>query len=157
VFGRRLFGDWHLSGIWTAQSGQPYTINTSIDVNGDGNATDRLNCSVDCLTFHPSGDRAQQVNVSNPANLLAPLGQDGAVGRNTFTGDRLYSMDLALVKSVHLHGEQKLLSLRAEAFNVLNHADLGLPTRILESPAFGRSVSMVNKPRTLQVTCKLFF
>jgi hypothetical protein len=157
ALGHRLFGDWHLSGIWVAQSGQPYTINTSIDVNGDGNITDRLNCSTDCLTFHPSGDRARQVVVSNAANLLAPLGQDGAVGRNTFTGDRLYSMDLALIKSVRLHGEQKLLNLRFETFNALNHGDLGLPTRILESPGFGRSVSMVNKPRTLQVACKLLF
>jgi hypothetical protein len=156
VLGRRLSSNWHLSGIWVAQSGQPYTINTSIDVNGDGNATDRLNCT-SCLSFHPGADRAQQAVISNPANLLAPLGQDGAVGRNTFTGDRLYSMDVALIKSVHLHSEQKLLNLRLEMFNVLNHADLGLPIRILESPGFGRSVSMVNKPRTLQVACKLVF
>ena len=34
--------DWTLSGILTFQSAQPFTVNTSIDVNEDGNATDRL-------------------------------------------------------------------------------------------------------------------
>jgi hypothetical protein len=151
-----FLGNWHLSGIWVAQSGQPYTINTSMDVNGDGNATDRLN-STGGLVFHPTGSRSDQVMVVNSANLLAAPGENGAVGRNVFTGDPLYSLDLALMKSVHLKAENRSLDLRFETFNTLNRAAFGVPDRILESPAFGNSVTTVNQPRTLQFAAKLHF
>lgn len=35
---RRLIGGWELSGILTAQSGQPYTAGVSADINRDGNS-----------------------------------------------------------------------------------------------------------------------
>jgi hypothetical protein len=153
---RTLFDDWHLSGIWVAQSGQPYTINTSVDVNGDGNPTDRLN-STNGLVFHPSTDRSVQVINTGRANLLAPIGQDGAVGRNVFTGDRLYSLDLALSKAVPFIDEHKRVELRVETFNLLNRPAFGVPDRILESPGFGRSIRTVNQPRTLQFAARLRF
>src|ERR1017187_3557049 len=38
----KWLGSWKLVGVFTSQSGQPYTVNTSIDVNRDGNLTDRI-------------------------------------------------------------------------------------------------------------------
>ena len=38
-----MFAGWQLTGIYTLQSGQPYTINSVVDSNGDGNLTDRPN------------------------------------------------------------------------------------------------------------------
>ena len=38
-----LFGNWQFSALTTYQTGQPYTVNTSYDVNLDGNLTDRIN------------------------------------------------------------------------------------------------------------------
>lgn len=35
---RRLIGGWELSGIFTAQSGQPYSAGVSSDINRDGNS-----------------------------------------------------------------------------------------------------------------------
>jgi hypothetical protein len=76
----------------------------------------------------------------------------GAIGRNIFTGDRLYAFDLAMLKSVHLHNEGRSIDFGSRDFNILNRADFGAPVRILESPGFGRSVSTVNSPRMLQVS-----
>jgi hypothetical protein len=55
-------GGWNLSGIVTAQTGQPYTVNTVYDVNSDGNATDRLDTTKG-LEFEPfsSNPRIQMV------------------------------------------------------------------------------------------------
>ncbi len=40
--GKRAWSSgWRVSGIFTAQTGQPYTVNTAYDVNHDGNLTDR--------------------------------------------------------------------------------------------------------------------
>jgi hypothetical protein len=153
----RLLDTWRVSGTWVAQSGQPYTINTIQDINGDGNATDRLN-SVTGLRFGAiGGDRSRQIAIVDPAGLLAPLGRDGAIGRNLNTGDRLSSLDFALSEIIPLQGDDRKLDLRVECYNVANRAAFGVPVRILESPGFGRSVSTVNQPRTIQFALKLHF
>ena len=33
----KLYGGWQLAGILTMQSGQPFTVNSAIDINRDGN------------------------------------------------------------------------------------------------------------------------
>jgi hypothetical protein len=41
--GKYLLGGWQLSGIFTAQTGQPYSALVNFDLNGDGNSrTDRV-------------------------------------------------------------------------------------------------------------------
>ena len=43
-FLRQIFGGWQISGITTMQSGQPFTIVTGVDTNGNGSAVgDRPN------------------------------------------------------------------------------------------------------------------
>jgi len=145
--------DWLLSGILTFQSGQPYTINTSIDVNEDGNATDRLN-NTSCLVSQ-SASRAQWQTV-DPSACLASPGQSGLVGRNTFQGWGLYSVDLALGR-IFPWRERNSIQFRTEVFNLLNHPNFGIPDRILESPAFGQAVSSVTPPRIIQFSLKLSF
>jgi len=38
---KRIFGGWQISGIVTRQSGQPFTIVTGVDSNGNGGGGDR--------------------------------------------------------------------------------------------------------------------
>ncbi len=38
---RRTFGGWEISGIVTRQSGQPFSILTGVDSNGNGAGGDR--------------------------------------------------------------------------------------------------------------------
>jgi len=145
--------DWLLSGIISFQSAQPYTINTSIDVNEDGNATDRLN-SLSCL-IHGSSSRVKwQVSGSN--DCLAMPGQDGQVGRNSFRGWGLSDVDLALGRSISVKGRHSI-QIRAEVYNFFNHPNFGIPDRILESPAFGNAMNSVLPPRTIQFAVKYLF
>ena len=63
----------------------------------------------------------------------------GNSGRNAFTGAGLYNIDLSLARTFalpHLR-EGTRLTVRADAFNFLNHANLNNPDSLLGSPTFG--------------------
>jgi len=149
---------WQVASIVTAQTGQPFTVNSAFDINRDGNLTDRLN-RTDGLVIRESEDGRTQLSLvpgTNPSDLLAPDGQDGAVGRNTFRAAGVFTIDLSLSKSLTVTEHQKL-SLRMEAFNLLNRTHFGIPVRILEAPAFGKSAYTTVPARTIQFVLKYQF
>jgi hypothetical protein len=149
---------WQLAGIVTAQSGQPFTVNTTFDVNQDGNLTDRLD-NTNGLLIQPSPDRRIRLMLApgtNPMNLLARDNQDGVVGRNSFRSPGLFTIDGSLTRLINLSEKEKVL-LRLEVFNLLNHANFGTPIRFLEFPSFGSSVNTVAPARTIQFAIKYSF
>jgi hypothetical protein len=150
----RYVGGWQIASIFVAQSGQPFTVNTAVDANLDGNLTDRpMNVG---LRPVQSTDRQTRLTLDvDPQLMLASPGQDGSLGRNTFTGDPLRSWDLAITKVVA--AEPAKITARVEVFNVTNRVHFGIPVRILEFPSFGRSVSAASSPRTLQISLKVSF
>jgi hypothetical protein len=84
----------HLGGVGSFSSGLPYNIVTGATNSGDtGATTDR------------------------------PVINGAVVGRNTGRGNGLYSVDPYFSRSIPLRTERVNLDLRAEAFNVLNHAN----------------------------------
>jgi hypothetical protein len=150
----RLLGGWQWAGISTFQTGQPFTVNTSFDVNLDGNLTDRLN-SLNGLSIVDDGLQKLALN-GNALDLLAPLGTDGNVGRNLFRANGVANTDLALIKNFRA-GEGQRITFRFEAFNVFNRTHFGTPVRILEAPSFGRSVNSSLGARQLQFALKYLF
>jgi hypothetical protein len=157
-----FFGSMQLAGIITAQTGQPYTVNSAIDVNHDGNLTDRLNTTAGLIR---SGNQQVQLQLepgTDRASLLAPDGFNGVIGRNTFRAPGTFTCDLAVTKPILIFrnprfGENQKLLLRAEIFNVFNRANFGIPIRILEAPGFGSSVNTNSAPRTIQLALKFLF
>jgi len=152
---RWLVRDMQFSSMGRYTSGQPFTVNSSIDVNLDGNLTDRLNTMNGLVV---TGDRRQplRLTTNNTLSLLAPFGQDGAIGRNTFRAGSILEWDAALTRAFKINKSQRVL-LRLELFNLLNRDNFGVPVRILEAPAFGQAVSTVTPPRRLQVAVKYVF
>jgi hypothetical protein len=81
----------------------------------------------------------------NPAAFAIPsAGLVGNSGRNAFRGPGLYNIDLSLGRSfsVPSFGKFKVpettrLTLRADAFNFLNHANLNNPDNVITDPNFG--------------------
>jgi hypothetical protein len=63
----------------------------------------------------------------------------GNTGRNEFQGPGLYNSDISLARSFQLPRMREgfRLTLRADAFNILNHANLNNPDNLYGSPAFG--------------------
>src|SRR5262245_8150388 len=149
-----LLGGWQISSIATFQTGQPFTVNTSFDVNFDGNLTDRLD-SLNGLSFVDSHQQRLDLTV-NPTALLAPAGQNGDVGRNIFRASGIVNVDFTLVKNFRLKKEQTL-AFRTEFFNLFNRTHFGIPVRILEAPSFGKSVDTILNPRQVQFALKYNF
>src|SRR5262249_8583338 len=138
----------------TFQTGQPFTVNTSFDVNMDGNFTDRIN-TLNGLTIIDSTGQKLALN-TNPVNLLAPLGSNGRIGRNFFRASGIAKTDLALTKNFSIRDGQFVV-FRVEAFNIGNRTHFAIPVRILESPSFGKSVDTTLNSRQVQFGLKYVF
>jgi hypothetical protein len=65
------------------------------------------------------------------------------------------NIDLGTVKTFAVT-ERWRVQLRGEAFNLLNHANLGTPNANVSSAQFGRITSAGN-PRVMQVALKVVF
>ncbi|HET8550395.1 MAG TPA: carboxypeptidase regulatory-like domain-containing protein [Bryobacteraceae bacterium] len=135
--------NWQLGLLAAFRSGFPYTVHApSAASSGTGQI---LNNRADVL----DPDRAvleSPVPVTGGQRLLdrAAFGQPGAgqlgnSGRNAFRGPGLYNLDVSIGRSFGLPplGDSGMLNVRADVFNLLNHANLNNPDSLISSPAFG--------------------
>ncbi len=135
-------------------TGQPFTVNSVIDVNLDGNLTDRLNTT---SGIEVTGDRSQplRLTTSNTGSLLAPFGKAGQIGRNSFRAGSVLELDLSVIKPFTIGKRQ--LKFRTDIFNFINRANFGVPVRLLEAPGFGKATSTVTPGRRIQFSLKYEF
>lgn len=153
-FARVLFGDIQVAGTGKFQTGQPFTVNSIFDVNLDGNLTDRLNST---SGIQETGDRRQPlVLTTGPLTLLAPIGQDGSVPRNSFRAGNVLELDLAVVKRF-VFSETKDLTFRMDVFNFINRANYGIPVRFVEAAGFGQATDTITPGRRIQFAVKYNF
>jgi hypothetical protein len=127
---------WRISELAAFRSGFPYTV-LAPSIGGDivNQRADLVSMAANPDTAAPGGRQ-----LLNPANFaIPPAGQLGNTGRNAFRGPGLYNIDLSLSRSfpVKYLGESGRLTVRADAFNFLNHANLNNPDALLTSPTFG--------------------
>lgn len=130
-----LSRNWKISQLAAFRSGEPYTVFAGpslIFVNNRANLVS------------PSATADQNVLggklLLNAASFQMPeAGQLGNLGRNALYGPGLYSVDGSLSRSIPLSvlGENGRLVLRADVFNLLNHANLNNPESVLGSQTFG--------------------
>lgn len=155
-FGRQVFGGWEFSGIVTRQSGQPFTILTGADTNGNGTATgDRPNYNPNgVFNFDPvTGDwRTFSTPLNGTGRFLTPfipgfgtvagsLG-NGNLGRNTFRAPGFYNSDLSVQKHFFMPwGETHRFIIRADFLNAFNQDSYGRPVVSMNSTDFGRNLN----------------
>jgi len=149
-----LLGGWQWGAISTWQTGQPFTVNTAYDVNLDGNLTDRIDSTRSIRTLE-RGPRLLALEGA-PLELLAPLGENGRVGRNTWRARGIFKTDLSFSKRIPIR-QDHALTFRVEAFNVWNRSHFAIPVRILEAPSFGSAVNTLVNPRQIQLALKYLF
>ena len=158
-----LLGDWQVSFINSATSGQPInlTYNPSDIQRVSDLLTYRPNVSGNPVT--PEGQRIKTptsvsnflntATVSVPTDVSQPYGN---AGRNSLLDYGYYSLDSAIHKGFRLWNEASILDFRAEAFNVLNQVNYGPPNSNRSSGGFG-SITQAFPPRQLQLALKLSF
>ncbi|MCI0525758.1 MAG: TonB-dependent receptor [Acidobacteria bacterium] len=156
-FSRKGFlGGWRLAGILTLQTGQPFTVISSIDVNLDGNLTDRLNTLAGVRETGSGSSRYEFPASPAEQFQLLKAGADGAVGRNTFRASGVNNTDLAISKFFRFT-ERHQLEFRAEIFNLFNRTHFGVPAHTLFAPALGRAVNTTLPARTAQFAARIRF
>jgi TonB-dependent Receptor Plug Domain len=142
---RHVFGGWRLAGIVSKTSGLPITVTSGADIAAlgpsRGLAQQRPN-----LVGNPElpGDRSRDEKILAYFNTAAferpALGQFGDAPRNLLTGPGLFTTDASITKRFQpLAGAAgRGVEFRLEVFNLFNTVNLGQPTDVLASPAFGR-------------------
>jgi outer membrane receptor protein involved in Fe transport len=80
------------------------------------------------------------------------------VGRNTFFGDGVRTLNLGIYKSFETTGSQRL-SVRLELYNAFNRAQFGFPSADFAATNFGQIVGTATayNPRTVQLTLRYLF
>jgi hypothetical protein len=138
-------GGWQFSGVFQAQSGQPFTIVTGVDSNGNGGGGDRPNVLAGgTLTPDPVTGNLRTFTTSNL--FFVPRGSNGLplafslgngnLGRNTFRAPAFYNWDLSVSKRFKLFSSHSFL-IRADFLNAFNQDNYGIPVNNLNNVAFG--------------------
>ncbi len=149
-------GGWQINGIWTAETGLPFTIQSPTDTSNTGTANIRPNSTG--IKGNLPADQRSILNWLNPAAFVLPVGYAyGNVGRNTATSPGLDNFDLSGFKDFKLTERPVILQFRAELFNGLNHPNFGLPGRTFNTASFGVISTTVTNNRDVQFALKLIF
>ncbi len=134
---RNVLAGWGVAGVTSFQSGAPNSVTVPQDIARIGVASSRA--SVNGEPYLPPDQRTLS-RWFNAAAFLLPaqmtLGQFGNTGRNILIGPGFEVWDLSLVKNFSFGAERVRLQFRAEAFNILNHANF---TSIGTSATFNSS------------------
>lgn len=133
--------NWRVSTLGAIRSGLPYSVyaNTSAAAITSNLTANRANLIAPASANLDQPAPGGKI-LLNTAAFDSPGGTSlGNLGRNALTGPGFFSTDLSLSRSFSLPwlGESGQFTLRADAFNILNHANLGNPDPQLGSPKFG--------------------
>lgn len=138
---KALLSAWQFGGIFTAQTGPPFTVTLQTDRARTGDSRVRSTSGGQRPDYNPApGCSVNAINPGHPFNYIRTecfsfpaLGTLGNLGRNTLRGPGLQEFDASLFKNWPLWREGTNLQFRVEAFNLLNKANFQAPkTKIFD-------------------------
>jgi hypothetical protein len=159
---RALGTGWRVSGILGLLSGSYLTVTSGLD-----NALTATTSNMSSLD--PKLDQRPNLVLLDPyapnknANLWLnarafeqpALGTYGNLGSSNILGPASITINMGLTRTFQVR-ENQSIDFRAEAFNLSNHVNLGLPGTILTNSTFGKITSAAD-PRILQLALKYVF
>lgn len=137
---------FQVAGLASARSGLPWNVTTGLDSNLDTQVNDRPDLAV------PGGDPL------NKATYFAAFTKRvGNLPRNYNRGPNYFSLDARLSKHVQL--PRTRLELFAEAFNLTNFINYGVPNGNLRAATFGQSTALASgaAPRRIELGFRFNF
>jgi hypothetical protein len=174
-----LSNGWQTLGIFSAQTGFPFTITEPYgtlqygydSLNGAGARPNQIRTptvlahgvpqylSSDVIQ-NPNNYFTSQTTVAANGNTVQEL--PGTLGRNTLTGPDWWNGDFSVIKNTQLT-ERVRMEFRSEFFNIFNHATFNTPTGVIGSSSFGLSTSTegtngsVGSERQIQFGARFLF
>jgi hypothetical protein len=173
-----LLNNWEFAPLIHITSGAPFTVTSGQDNSLTDVSNDRPNqipgVPVYLHIANRSGQGAANRAYLNPAAFSqipsSAFGTYGNLARNTLRGLPAYQFDAQISRIFPLY-ERLNMTLRLEAFNVLNHPNFNIPTgtttgtlggttggaAVLTSGTFGQISSTSNQARIFQGSIKFIF
>ncbi len=184
----KWMGNWQLSGIFTAQSGQPFSIFTGPFLgelaqragqagpvavsNNPAGAIDPANLTIPTsgtiqpfglgFVFVPDTCTFATPTVNFTPSIFQPepgVACAGDTRRNQFTGPDVVNFNFAVQKGFPIFGEGRMLSVRAEFYNLTNRDNFYNPISQLSAdgatlfPDFGK-IKSARDPRQIQLAVR---
>ena len=138
----RVMSRWTFGSVISARSGFPVDVLVSETLDGFAIANYRPTqfSNVPAWVTDPNvpGGRAL-----NPNAFGYPLSGQIPIGRNALRGFGMWQADVTAERPIWKRDAMQI-SLRADAFNVTNHAQFSDPVRYASNPMFGQSQSALN-------------
>jgi len=153
------FGDWQVGGIWTLQSGAPFTVNLSTDVANNGEPLSAPSQRPN-LVCNPNSGPKTTAEWFNTSCFVTPAPFTyGDAGRDIVTGPGLDDFDATLQKEFPVR-ENMNLQFRLDVFDFFNHPNFNAPVgagrTYSASTSFG-AITSANDPRDMQFSLRLAF
>jgi hypothetical protein len=130
-------GFW-ISGITTAQTGNPFTVVLGGPDTSGFNSGNRP----DVVKAGPLPQNNDSPDAAFDISWFAPNGpgRNGTSGRNAYRGQGLLNFDLSVGRRFRLMRKDRApwAELRADFFNSLNHTNFANPISDLNNASFGR-------------------
>jgi hypothetical protein len=135
-----VFRNWKVSELAAFRSGLPYTVFGSTPGVSPifSNRADLVHPAAARIDTDVSDEGGRLL--LNRAAFAAPGPyRIGTSGRNAFRAPGFYNIDLSVSRpfAPAVIGERARIVVRADFFNLLNHANLGAPNSVLNHPQFG--------------------
>jgi hypothetical protein len=173
-----LLNNWEFAPLVHIVSGAPFTVTAGQDnsLTDVGNDRPNLIAGAPVYVHHAirSGSGAANRGYLVPTSFsqipTIAFGTYGNIGKNTFRGIPAYQVDAQVSRIFPIY-ERLNMTLRLEAFNLLNHPNFNIPTggttgtlggttggaAVLTSSTFGQISSTSNAARIFQGSVKFIF
>ena len=159
-----LTNHWNLSGLFTYQSGTPFSVIGNATQNAIFAQPSRVRVSFapgmgidDAVGSGPAQDRLD--NYFNVAAFTNSIDAWGDTGRNILRGPSQVQLDLVVSRSVSL-GASRRIEARWEIYNALNTPVFANPASTFAASGTGtagRVTSTIGGPRTMQLAARVIF
>jgi len=178
-WGYAWLNGFSLSGVFSAQTGLPYTIFSGpaygqitqrVNIAGNVHTTGKPGQYFADLTQFTTAAVADRATNSCPNLYASPTLYSGTAGqpcvgtsrRNPYSGPAFVSQDFAVQKRMHLFAERGSVILRAEFFNLFNRSNYFNPITeystdgVHLNPEFG-IIRSAHDPRQIQLAARFDF
>lgn len=153
------FGEWEVGGIWTLQSGSPFTVNLSSDVANNGEPLTAPSQRPNVICNPNDGPRTPAEWFNTSCFTMPAAYTYGNAGRDIVIGPGVDDFDATLQKQFMIR-EDMGLQFRLDVFNFVNHpnfnAPIGASRTFSTSSSFG-AITSAQDPREMQFSLRLVF
>jgi hypothetical protein len=154
----RILGNWETTAIFDVHSGLPFTVTSSEDYSNTDSESprpDRICNGAGPKTLAAWFNTSCFTTQALEEALAAGNPRFGNSGRNILSGPHYDDLDFALMKNFSIK-ERAQVQFRAEAYDLLNAPDFGIPDSVIGTSGAG-IISSAGNSREIQFGLKVLF